>query len=181
MPSKLTPILLTVAAAACAVAAPVALAAASPSPSPSPSPGAAVKVGPKQPFEGLVNGKASKAVIHVLCPGIATVGHPLAHQVVKVALVLPPLPPHEGFTGAAATSIDAWLIWPAATPPPPAYIATFTSYGAKPIPVSIAVPCSGSGEMLFLPAPGSPTVRAAIVSLTFVNIGALTRHGPATR
>jgi hypothetical protein len=39
------------------------------------------------------------------------------------------------------------------------------------MPTSITVPCSGSGEMLFLPAKGSPTVKAATVSLTFVNIG----------
>jgi len=154
---------------------PAAMAAASP------GSGAAVKVGPKQPFAGLVNGKSGKAVIRVLCAGPTSFGHPLAHQVVKAALVQSPLPSHGGFTGTAATSIDAWLTWSPATPPPPAYIATFTSYGTKPIPVSITVPCSGSGQMLFLPAPGSPTVKAATVSLTFVNMGASTGRKPAAR
>jgi len=156
-----------IAAAACAVAAPVAVsAAASP-------PALAVKVGPKRDFAGLVSAKTSQAVIHVLCPGPVNTGHPLAGQTAAVARVVDPITPTDGVTGTAATSIGAWLTWPAtAAPPSPAYIATFTRYGTIPIPTSATVPCSGSGEMLFLPAPGSPTVKAATVTLTFVNIGA---------
>jgi hypothetical protein len=167
MLSKFSRTQLIVVAAACAAATLAAMAFASP------GSGAAVKVGPKQPFEGLVNGKISKAVIRVICPGPSPIGHPLGHQTVKVALLVPPRTPHEGFTGTAATTVDAWLTWSSATPPSPAYIATFTAYGTEPIPTSITVPCSGSGEMLFLPAPGSPTAKAATVSVTFVNLGAL--------
>ena len=172
MHSKLTRTLIIAAVAASAVAIPAAQATAAPAHS------QVVKVGPKQDFEGLVNAKPSKAGIRVICPGISNTGHPLAHQTVAAAVVLPPLTPNDGFTGTAATSIAVWLTWPTTTPPQPspppspAYVATFTSYGTMPIPTSIRVPCGGSGEMLFLPAPGSPTVKAATVSVTFANIGA---------
>jgi hypothetical protein len=165
MPGTLTRALLAIAVGACTgVAVPAALADASSGP--------VVKVGPGQAFGAMVNGKASKAVIRVLCPGTARTGHPLARQAVQTVLAAQPnvLPRSPGapFTGTAATVIDAWLTWPAATPPPPAYIATLTSVGtAGPIPTGITVPCSGSGEMLFLPAPGSPTAGAATVIVTF--------------
>lgn len=164
MLGKLTRVM--IAAAACAVAAPVAVSAAASSPT------LAVKVGPKQDFAGLVNAKTSNAVIHVLCPGPVNTGHPLSGQTAAVAPVVDPITPNDGVTGTAATSIGAWLAWPTTVaPPPPAYIATFARYRTMPIPTSITVPCSGSGEMLFLPSPGSPTVKAATVNLTFVNIG----------
>lgn len=166
MLGKLTRTLAIAAAAVCAVAVPAASAAAGPARS------LAVKVGPKQLFVGLVNGRTREAVIRVLCPGVANTGHPLRHQSVRVDLVLPPPAASDGYTGTAATSIGAWLNWPASAPPPaPAYVATFASYRSMSIPTSITVPCSGSGEMLFLPAPGSPKVKAATVGLTFVNIG----------
>ena len=163
--SKLTRALVTVAAVTCAVAVPAAVLAA---PSPGQPP---VKVGPKQSFEGLVNGKTGKAVIRVFCPGILRTGRPLAGQIVRVALV-PPLvkiTPSDGFTGTTATSISAWLTWPpTVAPPSPAFVDTFTSYRTLAMPTRISVPCGGSGEMLFLPVPGSPTVKAATVTLTFV-------------
>jgi hypothetical protein len=135
-----------IAAVACAVAV---SAAASP-------PALAVKVGPRQDFAGPVSAKTSNAVIHVLCPGPVNTGHPLAGQTAAVALVVDPITPNDGVTGTAATSIGAWLTWLAtAAPPPPAYIATFTRYGTMPVPASITVPCSGSGQMLFLPAPAA--------------------------
>ena len=166
MHRKLARTLITTAAAVL-VTAPVAVAAAR-----TPAHGPASQVGPKQDFRGFVNAKNSKATIRVICPGIAPTGHPLAHQSVRVAPVIDPNLPTDGFTGTTATTIGAWLTWPTTVkPPPPAYIATFTHYRTLPIPTSIAVPCSGSGQMLFLPAPGSPTVKAATVSLTFVNIG----------
>ena len=163
MLGKLTRALIV--AAACAVAAPVAVAAAASPPT------LAVKVGPKQDFAGLVNAKTCNAVIHVLCPGPVTTGHPLSGQTVRAVLVVDPITLTDGVTGTAATNIGAWLTWPTTVAPPPAYIATFTRYRTMPIPTSITVPCSGAGEMLFLPAPGSPTVKAATVNLTFVNIG----------
>lgn len=167
MLGKLTRTLIIVAAAACAVAAPVAVSAAA-----SAGHRPAVRVGPNQDFAGLVNAKTSKAVIHVLCPGPVNTGHPLSGQTARVVPVVDPVTPNDGFTGASATSIGAWLTWPTrVAPPPPAYIATFTRYRTMPMPTSITVPCSGSGEMLFLPAPGSPAVKAATVGLTFVNVG----------
>jgi hypothetical protein len=167
MRGKLARTLIT-AAAAFAVAAPLAAAAAA-----SQAGGPALKVGPKQHVRGFVNTKNSKAVIRVICPGPASTGHPLSRQSVRVARAIDPIARNDGFTGTAATSIGAWLTWPTTVaPPPPAYIATFTGYGAMPIPTSITVPCGGSGEMLFLPAPGSRTVKAATVGVTFVNIGA---------
>jgi hypothetical protein len=154
-------------AAAVAVAAQVAVAAASPADRP------AVKVAANQDVRGFVNAKNRKATIRVLCRGAARTGHPLARQSVRVARAIDPSLPNDGFTGAAATSIGAWLTWPTTTaPPPPAYIATFTGYHSRPIPTAITVPCGGSGQMLFLPAPGSRGVKAATVGLTFVNIGA---------
>ena len=154
-------------AAACAAATVVAVSAAA-----SPAHRPAVKVAPNQDFAGLVNAKTSNAVLHVLCPGPANTGHPLSGQTVRVVPVVDPITLNDGFTGTAATSIGAWLTWPATmAPPPPAYIATFTNYAAMTIPTSITVPCSGAGQMLFLPAPGSPTVAAFTVGLTFVNFG----------
>jgi hypothetical protein len=167
MRDKLARTLIT-AAAAFAVAAPLAAAAAA-----SQAGGPTIKVGPKQHVRGFVNAKNSKAVIRVVCAGPASTGHPLSRQRVRVARASDPIAPNDGFTGSAATSIGAWLTWPMkVAPPPPVYIATFTSYAAMPIPTSITVPCAGSGEMLFLPAPGSRTVKAATVGVTFVNIGA---------
>ena len=165
MHGRLVHPLITV-AAALLVAVPVAVATAA-----NPALGPAGKVGPKQDFRGFVNAKNSKAIIRVRCPGSASTGHPLARQTVRVALVIDPVLRSDGFTGTAAASIGAWLTWPTTVkPPPPAYIATFTNYRAVPIPTTITVPCGGSGQMLFLPAPGSPTVMAATVSLTFANI-----------
>jgi hypothetical protein len=154
-------------AVAVAAAAPVAAAAAA---GPVTSP--AIKVGPKQDIRGFVNAKNTKAIIRVVCPGPANTGHPLARQTVRAALAIDPSFLSDGFTGTAATSIGAWLTWPSTVkPPPPVYIATFTTYRAMPIPTGITVPCSGSGQMLFLPGPGSRTVKAATVSLTFENMG----------
>jgi hypothetical protein len=138
----------------------------------SPGHGASVKVAPRQDFRAFVNAKNGKAVIRVLCPGVAATGHPLSHQTVRVTRIIDPITPNDGLTGSAGTSIGAWLTWPTrVAPAPPAYIATFTRYRTLRIPTSIAVPCSGSGEMLFLPTPGSSTVKAGAVSVTFVNLG----------
>ena len=167
MRGKLARTLITIAAGCAVAAAPVAIAAAA-----SPAGRAAIKVGPKREFRGLVNAKNSKAILRVLCAGPAATGHPLSRQTVRAAPVIDPADPQDGFTGTAATNIGAWLTWPTtAAPPPPAYIATFTRFQTKPIPTRITVPCAGSGQMLFLPAPGSPTVKAATVSLTFLNVG----------
>lgn len=161
MPGKITRILVT-AAATCAVLTPIAPAAAGPA-------HIVVKVGPKQYFLGVVNGRLSKAVIRVICPGAANTGHPLPRQ--SAGLAPPPSAAQGGYTGSVGTSVGAWLTWPGSAAPSPAYLATFTSYRSVRIPARITVPCSGSGQLLFLPAPGSPSVKAATVGVTFANIG----------
>jgi len=153
-------------AVALAAAAPMTVAA------PSHSSPQAIKVAHDQDFRGFVNAKNGEATIRVLCAGPSNTGHPLARQTVRVARIIDPISRKDGLTGAAAASIGAWMIWPTKTaPPPPAYVATFTSYRAMLIPTSITVPCGGSGQMLFLPAPGSRTVKAATVGLSFDNVG----------
>jgi hypothetical protein len=169
MPGKITRALVTAAAATCAVLAPIAPAAASPARITVGAAPGVVKVGPKQFFLGVVNGKLSKAVIRVICPGPANSGHPLPRQ--SAGIEVPPSAAQGGYTGTSAASIGAWLTWPGSAAPSPAYIATLTSYRSVRIPTGITVPCSGSGQMLFLPAPGSPTVKAATVDVTFANIG----------
>jgi hypothetical protein len=119
----------------------------------------------------LVNGKVSKATIKVVCPGAANKGHPLARQSVAIRDV----PVASGYTGTAATSVNAWLTWQTSKTSPapsPAFVATFSAYRSARVPTAITVPCSGTGVMLFLPAPGSPTVHAGTVQVTFENIGA---------
>jgi hypothetical protein len=137
-----------------------------------------VPVGPNQFFGGLVNGSngsTSPVPIRTNCLGPVTAGetgHPLAGQTVEVVLASPASSNIEGFTGSAAKSIVADLIY-TLTPTGPTFIeqvATFTSYNvAEPIPVTITVPCSGDGLMSFMPNPGSPTAKPATVQVVFVS------------
>jgi len=132
----------------------------------------AAAVGPHQYFQGLVDMRTADATIGVLCPGPASLGHPLPDQTVAIQLVVPPITTDQGYTGLDATSIVAILTWPTpVSPTPPLRIATFTSYGTAAIPTNVTVPCSGTGTMTFAPNPddgGHP----ATVAVTFVNIGA---------
>jgi hypothetical protein len=149
--------------------APAATAAASPVP---------VPVGPNQFFSGLVNGSngtTGPAPIQTSCIGPITpgeTGHPLAGQTVEVMLASPAGSNIEGFTGSAAKSIIADLIW-SPTPTGPTFVeqvATFTSYYViESIPVTITVPCGGGGVMSFMPNPGSPTARPATVQVVFIS------------
>ena len=151
------------------------LAAAAPA---SASAGAAThgKVGPRQYFDGLVNGSLGSgkpAIIKVVCPGPASrTGHPLAKQKVEVSEPKAILST-SGYTGKDATSISAFF-----GPPPPSATGSgqvrFTRYGiAKPIPTSLNLPCSGSGHVTFVPLPQSPpTSRSASVAVKYVNVAA---------
>jgi hypothetical protein len=149
--------------------APAATAAASPP---------TVGVGPDQFFGGLVNGSngtTAPAPVQTSCRGPVTAGetgHPLPGQTVEVLLASPASSSRAGFTGSAAKSIIADLIY-TPTPTGPTFIeqvATFTSYNvAAPIPVTITVPCGGSGEMSFMPNPGSQTAKPATVPVVFVS------------
>lgn len=134
------------------------------------------KIGPHQYFEGFVNGSigvGSPAIVKVVCPGPESrSGHPVAGQSVQVA---EPKVIHatSGYTGKDATSIGVFF----GAPPPAAAgpgQVTFSHYGVvKSIPRSLAVPCSGTGHVTFVPFPQSPpSSRAATVAVKYVNVAA---------
>jgi len=143
-------------------------AAASAARAPVPDP---VPIRPNQLFRGFVNGHPpGTAVIKVLCPGPAQTGHPIPRQPVVVKPAPSPTSTDTGFTGSLGTKIVASLNFG----PTPAivHIATFTSYFVTVnIPITITVPCSGSGAVFFTPAPGSSTAKPAILPVKFLNVG----------
>jgi hypothetical protein len=125
------------------------------------------KVGPNQYFQGLVKGETgigSPAVIQMNCAGPlrpGETGHPLGGQTVEV--IRPPaiVVGHSGFTGANATSIVAFFGPPppatGVVPPPHKSTVTFKRYAIeKLIPTSLVLPCSGTGNVYFVPLPMSP-------------------------
>jgi hypothetical protein len=147
-------------------AAPAVSAAASPVQDP-------VPIGPNEYFTGLVNHHPpGLAPIYVVCPGPITVGetgHPLAGQPVEVEPGVSATTMDLGYTGSAGDSITAVL----ATPVSAIILGSFRSYFVPVnIPTGIRVPCYGSGTVAFIPSPGSPTARAATLTVTFVNIAA---------
>jgi hypothetical protein len=134
---------------------------------------APVPIGHRQFFEGLVNKHDVHASLHVACAGPSSTGHPRRGQTVEVEMVVPPTVADQGYTGARARRIRAWLAWPAAAAAAPVHVATFTRYGvALRIPASLTVPCSGTGRMVFVPAPGSKSARRAFVKIAFKSNGA---------
>lgn len=130
-------------------------------------------IGPKQLFVGLVNGTPAKATIDVLCPGPANTGHPLANQTVAVRLA-PSTATSTGFTGSRGRSVVATFGGPATNAP-----VTFDSYGSRPIPTSLILPCGGTGTVVFSPRPTSKTARNATVTVSYLNMGA-TQAAPRT-
>jgi hypothetical protein len=149
-------------------AAPAVSAAASPLPVQDPIP-----IGPNEYFTGLVNGAPpGQAIIKVVCPGPVyrgEYGPTLGNQPIEVEPVVAISSTADlGYTGSAGRSITAVL---APAPAISIVIGSFTSYFVKEyIPAGIKVPCSGTGTVAFSPAPGSPTARAAILSVEFVNV-----------
>jgi hypothetical protein len=134
-------------------------------------------IGPNQPFVGLVNGKAgivTPAPILVACPGPIIPGettHPLAGQTLVVGLA--PTTTNVGNTGPTGTTITAFQGIPPASPAATTSgLATFHRYGvAKPLPTGITVPCSGTGDITFMPLPRVPPAsRAFVVRVVFINI-----------
>ena len=154
--------------AAAALAMPVTASAASPGPA----------VGPNQFFVGAVispisSGSATPDVIYVDCAGAASTGHPEPGQAVEVKLAASVTQTY-GFTGADATSIAADLIWTQANPPivVDEPIASLTAYATpEPIPTTAVAPCSGSGELSFVPQPGSSNAIAYPLHVEFVSVG----------
>jgi hypothetical protein len=135
-------------------------------------------VGPNQFFTGDVihaisTGSANPDVIYVDCAGAASTGHPELGQSVEVKLAAS-ITQTYGFTGADASSIEADLIWTQANPPivVDEPIANFTAYATpEPIPTSAVAPCSGTGELSFVPQPGSSNAIAYTLHIEFVSIG----------
>jgi len=143
------------------------------------SPNLGPAVGPNQYFTGTVtgvasSGSASSDVIGVLCAGPEATGSPLPGQTVEVELAVAPITPTFGFTGSAAKSIEAELVWSTANPPIVVIspIDDFTEYSTPlAIPTNIKVPCSGPGEVDFVPQPGSSTAVPYVVHITFESTG----------
>jgi hypothetical protein len=133
------------------------------------SPASATNIGPHQYFVGHVHGLTAQGVIDVACAGVANTGHPLANQHVAVQEVFPPITSTTGYTGDSATQIKANLV--TSTSGGVISIATFTQYTTEPIPTSIFVPCSGSGEMIFSPAP-NVNGKTSTVNVKFISAGA---------
>ena len=136
------------------------------------------KIGPNQYFSASVNGQLGigpPATIQMACFGplrLGQTGHPMAGQTVEVfrpeVIVT-----HQGYTGPNAHSISAFFNGP---PPSPAAAAaagevTFTRYGvSKTIPVSLVLPCAGTGNVYFVPLPKTPIGPAmdAVVPVNYV-------------
>jgi hypothetical protein len=136
---------------------------------------AAKKVGPDQSFRALVNGHPGTAApvpIRVACLGPVTpgeTGHPMPGQSVEVLLGASSAA-QAGFTGPNGTSIGVFFGAPPPSAAPGAGLLTLRRYGvAKPIPLSLVLPCSGTGHVFFVPLPMSPpTSRSVAVSVTYV-------------
>ena len=126
-------------------------------------------IGPNQWFTGQVNGTSSNAVIKVVCPGPATpgqTGHPVSGQTVDVLPATGPATTGTGYTGETADHITVDFGTPATTGP-----TTLTDYAVQaPIPTTIALPCSGTGTVAFIPAPTSPTAMTTTLTVTYLNI-----------
>lgn len=134
------------------------------------------KIGPKQFFAGMVNGKTglgAPAQINMACFGAirpGQMGHPMAGQSVEVLRPVV-VSARDGYTGSSANSIVAFFGPPPPTPvPSTTSTVTFHWYGVvKAIPTSLLLPCSGTGTVTFVPLPMSPpTSRAATVPVTYV-------------
>ena len=165
--SRRTAVLAAFAAAAFAV--PVTASAASTGPA----------VGPDQFFTGTVisaisTGSAAGDVIVVDCAGASNTGSPAPGQFVEVKLA-PSISTPVGYTGSDASGIEADLIWSLPNPPITVDdpIANLTAYATpEPIPTDIAVPCSGTGVVSFVPQPGSSNSIPYTLHITFESIGA---------
>jgi hypothetical protein len=139
---------------------------------------ARIPIGPNQLFAALVNhrtGGLSPVVITVVCPGpvqAGQTGHPTSGQSVGV-IPAPASVGNYGYTGSSASRIGAFF-----GAPPPASGTAASSYVqfryyrvAKPIPTSLELPCSGSGQVIFVPLPVvGPDARSVSVPVVFENI-----------
>jgi hypothetical protein len=135
------------------------------------------KIGPNQGFVATVNGQTGvvqPAVIQMACFGPilpGQTGHPLAGQTAEV-FRSEAAGANTGLTGPTATYIQAFF---GAPPPSPAASApgndVFTHYGVPDaVATSLQLPCSGTGNVYFVPLPMTPIgpVRIASVRVAYV-------------
>jgi hypothetical protein len=132
------------------------------------------RIGPNQTFVGLINGRGggtTPVVVRTNCVGPirpGQMGHPLSGQTIGVSLA-PTATDNVGHTGKSATSIVAFFGAPPPGAPPSTNTVGFTRYATKPLPRTLAVPCSGAGHVFFVPLPmNPPSSQAATVNVTYV-------------
>ena len=138
------------------------------------------KVAPHQSFIGLVNGMRANqgpVTIAVACPGPihpGETGHPIQGQTVEVMLSPAVSTGSGGNTGDDGTSIVAFFGPPPPTPVSPApanTTVTFHRYSLeRAIPSALELPCSGTGQVTFIPFPRTPPMsRAAVVPVMYAS------------
>ena len=129
-------------------------------------------IGPNQNFAGLVNDSEGTAVVLVGCPAPVQpgqMGRPLGGQTLAVSRrVFVQAGPNTGNARLIAASArfigsTAQTVFPR--------LVLFKAYDAtQEIPVDVALPCSGEGQIVFDPVDGGPNARAAIVKVVFRNL-----------
>jgi hypothetical protein len=128
-----------------------------------------VPITPNVYFQGVINNHPpGAATIAVVCPAGSTTGKPAKHQTIEVESIPPPTStsPDVGYTGSKGKRIYGAFA-PVSTT---VVIAKFTSFFVvKAFPTNITVPCSGSGQVDFVPLPSSKTAKTAVLSVTFVS------------
>jgi hypothetical protein len=125
-------------------------------------------VGPNQNFIGVVNGATVNATVLVLCPGPLNTGHPVNDNAEAILDGPSPSPVVPGFTGSSANALQVLV----STSSLVEQIGTIKQYGVLlPFPSTLTLPCSGVGDVVFEPTPGSPTSHPAIVNVRFISIG----------
>jgi hypothetical protein len=124
-------------------------------------------VQPQQTFFGLVNGSSIDAKVEVACseavrPG--ETGPPVSGQTIAVRSPSPSTVP-SGSTGSLGRKIVARFVTTSAAA---SSTVTFTHYGSEPLPTTLALPCLGSGTIVFSPKPTSATGRSETMTVMFV-------------
>jgi hypothetical protein len=139
------------------------------------------RIRPNQVFGALVNGESgvsAPVAIQMACFGPLrphTTGHPLAGQTVTVFLPVA-ITSASGNTGANGHEIGAFF----GAPPPGAGArrsasaaaggpVIFYHYVTRRIPTSEVLPCSGTGQVYFVPLPMSPgSERDVVIPVAYV-------------
>jgi hypothetical protein len=134
------------------------------------------RVDPGDFFIATVNGSTghnAPVTIFMACAGPVypgEMGHPIGGQTVGVKRV--PAPPDGtgtlGYTGTSGTSIGAFFGAPPPSAPTSSSYVSFQVYRRKPIPIDLELPCSGSGQVTFVPLPAQPPAQSIAVPVKFV-------------